>query len=323
MKSNTLVSIIVPVYGTAKYLPECIESICNQTYSNLQIILVDDQSPDRCPQICDDFAIKDNRIIVIHQKNTGVSGARNTGIRNATGEYIMFVDSDDILETCAVKNLLSDAYKYGADIVSSLPKIIDENGNVLSNNEDNTYAVFSDYTPLSLSLKGEQNTDSVWAKLFKSEFIKDIFFEEGKNINEDGFYIFQCFVRKPILVNHNICVYQYRIRKNSCSRQLFSDKYLSMLYFLNKKKEIIDKYFSKLNVHAYNMQVRTNLQLLDLLCSTNDKKYKELQKQCINTVCKLNKYHKPINKHHKKLAWIVRLGLYPIYKVAVRFKYYR
>lgn len=323
MKSNTLVSIIVPVYGTAKYLPECIESICNQTYSNLQIILVDDQSPDRCPQICDDFALKDNRIIVIHQKNTGVSGARNTGIRNATGEYIMFVDSDDILETCAVKNLLSDAYKYGADIVSSLPKIIDEYGNVLSNNEDNKYAVFSDYTPLLLSLKGEQNTDSVWAKLFKSEFIKDIFFEEGKNINEDGFYIFQCFVRKPILVNHNICVYQYRIRKNSCSRQLFSDKYLSMLYFLNKKKEIIAKYFSKLNVHAYNMQVRTNLQLLDLLCSTNDKKYKELQKQCINTICKLNKYHKPINKHHKKLAWIVILGLYPIYKVAVRFKYYR
>ena len=92
--NDTLVSIIVPVYGTEAYLPACINSIREQSHRNIQIILVDDQSPDRCPEICDQYAREDPRILVIHQKNKGVSGARNTGIDAATGECLMFVDSE-------------------------------------------------------------------------------------------------------------------------------------------------------------------------------------------------------------------------------------
>ena len=110
MDSNTLVSIIIPVYGTEQYLPQCIESVCAQTYSHIQIILVDDQSPDACPEICDRYAGMDSRILVVHQNNTGVSGARNTGIRHALGDYVMFVDSDDELSPKAVEVLLRDAY---------------------------------------------------------------------------------------------------------------------------------------------------------------------------------------------------------------------
>ena len=102
MNKDPLVSVIVPVYGTEAYLPACIDSIRNQSYQNLQIILVDDQSPDRCPEICDSYAQKDPRIQVIHQKNTGVSGARNTGLQHVTGEYILFVDSDDELDRKSV-----------------------------------------------------------------------------------------------------------------------------------------------------------------------------------------------------------------------------
>ena len=93
-EQTALVSIIVPIYGTEAYLPACLDSICKQSYSNLQIILVDDESPDGCPEICEAYAQKDSRIIVIHQKNKGVSGARNTGLRQATGEYITFVGSN-------------------------------------------------------------------------------------------------------------------------------------------------------------------------------------------------------------------------------------
>ena len=134
---NALVSIIVPVYGTEAYLIACIESLCKQTYENIQMILVDDQSFDNCPQICDDYAKKDSRITVIHQENKGVSGARNTGLAHAIGEYVMFVDSDDELYSNAVEVLLGDALKYGADIVWASEK----------NDEKKNFFVLLHYLP--------------------------------------------------------------------------------------------------------------------------------------------------------------------------------
>ena len=100
---NLLVSIIVPIYKVEEYLDECVESIINQTYSNIEIILVDDGSPDRCPQLCDEWAKKDNRIKVIHKENGGVSSARNAGITLSKGEWIWFVDSDDTAQINALE----------------------------------------------------------------------------------------------------------------------------------------------------------------------------------------------------------------------------
>lgn len=318
-----LVSIIVPVYGTEAYLPACIESICKQTYENIQIILVDDQSPDKCPEICDDYAAKDSRITVIHQKNKGVSGARNTGLRHASGEYIMFVDSDDELYPQAVEILLQNAYDYGADVVSATKKVVDENGAVIKVCEDGVLSVFRGDEALLLSLAGDGNTNSACAKLFVSDFIKGLCFVEGMNINEDGFFLFLCYLRKPILVQIDVAVYQYNARMGSGSKESFSDKYLSMLALCEKKKELIHTDFPKYTEQAYNMEVRTNLNFLQLLCRTADKKYKTTEKKCVKTVRRLFKYHKPINAHHKKLAWIVACGLYPIYKKAIRLKYFR
>ena len=96
--SSELISIIVPVYKVEKYIDRCVESIINQTYKNIEIILVDDGSPDNCPKICDEWAKKDKRIRVIHKENRGVSSARNVGIDVAKGKYIGFVDSDDYIE---------------------------------------------------------------------------------------------------------------------------------------------------------------------------------------------------------------------------------
>lgn len=321
--SNALVSIIVPVYGTEEYLPACIESICKQTYKNLQIILVDDNSPDRCPEICDAYAEKDPRIMVIHQENKGVSGARNTGIHHAIGEYIMFVDSDDELYPDAVADLLFVAMQYEADVVSGMYNLTDSNGNATTLYENDKLTIYRDNEPLLLSLKGDPNTESVWAKLFRNELIQDIHFEEGKNIHEDGFFVFQCYLKKPLLVQKNTSVYRYNIREGSSSRQVFSEKYLSMLYFLERKKSLINETSPQYIECIYNMEARTNLQLLDILCSSTDGNYKELQRTCIKTVRALYKYHTPINGHHKKLAWIVAHGLYPLYKFAVRLKYYR
>lgn len=323
MECNPLVSIIIPVYGTEEFLSACIDSVCRQTYSNIQIILVDDQSPDKCPEICDMYAKKDGRIVAVHQKNRGVSGARNTGLRYATGQYVLFVDSDDVLYPEAVEILLRDSKEYNADIVSALKRVVDDSGHFIATGEDGTYTVYDGESPLLLSLSGDRNTNSACAKLFRQSFISGIRFEEGMNIQEDGFYLFQCYIRKPKLVQHNIAVYQYNIRQGSGSRQGFSDKFLAMLYFCDKKKELISAQSPQFMEQVYNMEVRTNLQFLDVLCRTDEKKYSSLQRQCVNTVCQLNSYHRPISEHHRKLSWVIIHRLYPLYKWAVRMKYFR
>lgn len=313
---DILVSIIVPIYGTEAYLPACIDSIRNQSYKNIQIILVDDQSPDGCPEICDRYAQMDSRILVIHQENKGVSGARNTGLACAAGNYIMFVDSDDEIYPDAVKLLVQDAAMYDADMVSAIRE-----GIVVS--EDCEVAVYEGEQSLVMSLEEEDNANNVWAKLFKAELVRDIRFVEGMNINEDGFFLFECYLKKPVVVQHNVPIYHYNFRTDSASRGGFSDKYLSILYFCERKKELIAEHYPQYMEQAHNMEVRTNLRFLDVLCKTTERKYRELQKQSIRTVRRLYRYHKPLNDHHRMLAWIVKHGLYPLYKWAVRMKYYR
>lgn len=112
-----LVSMIIPVYGVEEYLGECLETVLNQTYENLEIILIDDESPDHCPEICDQHAQKDARIKVIHQKNGGAANARNHGLDIATGEYICFIDSDDKIENSYVEKLLGAIKENKADVV--------------------------------------------------------------------------------------------------------------------------------------------------------------------------------------------------------------
>lgn len=112
-----LISVIVPVYNVEKYIDKCINSIINQTYKNLEIILVDDGSPDNCGNICDEYSKKDNRIIVIHKENGGVSSARNIGIKNAKGKWITFVDSDDWIENDYVEKLSKIGIQNKAEVV--------------------------------------------------------------------------------------------------------------------------------------------------------------------------------------------------------------
>lgn len=125
------ITVIVPVYKVEKYLACCIESIITQTFSDIEVILVDDESPDRCGEICDTYASKDPRIRVIHQKNGGVCKARNAALDLASGDYITFCDSDDYFKTNHLEQLLFHAKKYNADLVRSGYDAVDENGNKL------------------------------------------------------------------------------------------------------------------------------------------------------------------------------------------------
>lgn len=119
MQKDNLISVIVPIYNVEPYIHRCIDSILAQTYKQMQIILVDDGSPDRCGEICDEYSKKDSRIIVIHQENEGLSGARNTGLLFAKGDYIAFVDSDDWIHPQMYETLIGLSKKYDLDIVRS------------------------------------------------------------------------------------------------------------------------------------------------------------------------------------------------------------
>lgn len=131
MQKDTKVSIVVPIYNVEKYLDRCVKSIAEQTYKNLEIILVDDGSPDQCPKLCEDWAKRDDRIKVVHKKNAGLGMARNTGIDNATGDYICFVDSDDYIASDTIQKACNKAMDSNADIVYFGYTDVDTDGNIL------------------------------------------------------------------------------------------------------------------------------------------------------------------------------------------------
>lgn len=247
------VSIIVPVYKVERYLDKCISSIVNQTYTNLEIILVDDGSPDQCPQMCDAWAEKDARIRVIHKKNGGLSDARNAGMAVATGEYIAFVDSDDWIAPDLYTHLYrrltedrSDISACGVQLVwedGTSPRILTCMGNHVLSKEEAMQAIIEESW-----LK-----QPVWYKLYKTNLIKDILFPVGK-YHEDVFWSYQA-VDKANKVSVSDYIGYYYLQRN--------DSIMGEEYSLRR----LDAVEAKVQRHAYikeNFPALENLSAKDL-----------------------------------------------------------
>lgn len=174
---NPLVSVVVPVYKTEKYIRNCILSVINQTYSNLEILLIDDGSPDNCPQICEEYANSDNRISVVHKKNGGLSDARNRGIEIASGEYITFLDSDDVIGPHMIESMTSLILKESADIV----KMRSERTYTLADcvESDGPYTCETSISMLKRIYHDQPQIISACGKLFKTELFSKIRFPVG------------------------------------------------------------------------------------------------------------------------------------------------
>ena len=215
------ISIIVPVYNVEPYIHRCVDSILKQTFIDFELILVDDGSPDNCGAICDDYASKDSRIVVIHKENGGVSSARNAGLDLAKGEFVTFCDSDDYLENSWLEMLYNELQKCHADVVNATFKLVDGNGLIIRKveHEYNYYDIreFSDKTEFLIEkiLGGKANLGwEVWTRLFKSSIIRanNIHFcETCENFAEDlGFvleYMLYCENAKSINVD-GYCYFQ-------------------------------------------------------------------------------------------------------------------
>lgn len=212
--SQPLVSIIVPIYKVEPYLRRCLDSIVNQTYTNLEIILVDDGSPDDCPQICDEYVAKDERIVVIHKENGGLSDARNAGLDICKGEYISFVDSDDWVDEKYVEVLLDLAVKENADI--SICEIKKTNQFEQFSLADKIS--FETYTPIDainrMFSKTEASFIAAWGKLFKAHIFKSLRFPVSK-IHEDEYINYKWYYKAKKIIYANIPLYFYFFRLDS------------------------------------------------------------------------------------------------------------
>ncbi len=257
MQNNDIkFSIIVPVYNVEKYLSKCLDSLVNQTYSNIEIICINDGSTDNSLQILENYAQKDNRIKVINQENQGVSVARNNGIDNATGDYILFVDADDWLEFNACDVLNKSIKKDSTELVifwhydiineqkkSSLPQIKQYN---LCNREFyllENYTSVANYIPLL----------TLWNKLFKRSFIEQhhLRFVKGLDWFEDGIFIMQYFQLNPKIIIIDNILYNYVYSRNG---SLSTGTHQMLLEKRIKSFEIFKKI---INGRSFNLVINT------------------------------------------------------------------
>ena len=191
-QEKALISLIIPVYKVEKYSEKCIQSVINQTYENLQIILVDDGSPDNCGKICDEYAKKDHRIEVIHKSNGGLSDARNKGLEIAKGEYIGFVDSDDYIEADMYEVLYNLLKQYNAD-VSICNFYTVSQGKISIKNADNGINEYNRIEILKEILLDKNIQSYAWNKLYKKELFDEIKYPIRKKYEDIGttFYLFE------------------------------------------------------------------------------------------------------------------------------------
>lgn len=209
-------SVIVPVYKVEAYLQECIDSILDQTFPDFELILIDDGSPDRCPEICDEAASKDPRIRVIHQKNGGLSAARNAGIEAAQGAWLSFIDSDDYLTPDYYETLLGAAQRVNADCALCGLEYVDEQKNVLEEmRAEVPNGVFSGQQILDQCVqKWESPYIVVWNKLYRREVFDTLRFPVGK-LNEDLFVLVPTLEKIQTMVCVPKRMYCYRQRAGS------------------------------------------------------------------------------------------------------------
>lgn len=217
---DKLITVIIPVYKVEAWLNRCVESVINQTYRHLEIILVDDGSPDKCPEMCDEWAKRDRRIRVIHKENAGLSAARNDGIRMANGEYILYVDSDDYIQLDACERFAK--YADGVDIVIG-EALITEPTQVIhrvhTNLDENRVYSGEEYARVAIS-KGEWFAAACY-NFYKVQFLleNDLFFHEGL-LHEDIEYIPRLFLAAKTVKYMHYEFYNYIIREDSITSKI-------------------------------------------------------------------------------------------------------
>ena len=239
-----MISIIVPVYKVEEYLNRCIQSILNQTYKKFELILVDDGSPDHCPELCDEWAKRDKRIKVIHKENGGLSDARNAGIEIAVGEFVAFVDSDDWISVSYLELLMRAMQENDCEIVEC-ETVRTTGKNTMTDivvTDIGKAVVFQPEEALELLIQDDCFHQYVWNKLYKRSVIQDILFEKGKT-NEDEFWTYQIFGNAKRICKIDVPLYFYFQRSTSIMGTRYSLKRLDALEAKMQRQKYIEEIY--------------------------------------------------------------------------------
>lgn len=284
-----LISIIVPVYKVEPFLSRCVDSIIGQTFSDFELILVDDGSPDCCGEICDRYGTTDSRIHVIHKENGGLSDARNAGLEVVRGDYICFVDSDDWVSPQYLEKLLKNLQETDADICEC--EVNYTYGELCTEADHPQLTVFNTEQALRQLIQDGQLHQYVWNKIYRRDMIENIIFPKGKT-NEDEFWTYQIFGRAQKVVKISDILYNYYQRDSSIMGTGFSLKRLDALEAKVRRQEYLECYFPKLKekakINLYFSCVYAGQMTLRFLKNQEKKKAKEKIDGYVK-ICKLKK----------------------------------
>ena len=262
------VSIVVPVYNAGKYLKRCLDSLVNQTYSNLEIIIVNDGSTDNSKYICETYQQEDERILLLEQKNQGVSSARNFGLKHVTGDYVMFVDSDDWIEKDTCEQLLKYAVKEHVSIVTSSPINVSENGEkeeMVRTGKIQHVNVASEFSFLNEKVLGV-----VWGSLYRQDCVKNLEFETDIFVGEDTIFYAQAVSRCQEIVFVSDGFYNYVNYSASAAHGKIDEKKMTNLKAWEKIADIF-KHNQRIRDSAKGDYVRQCANFINRMCATGEK----------------------------------------------------
>ncbi len=315
------VSIIIPIYNVELYLSKCLDSVIHQTYKNLEIILINDGSTDSCPQISEEYAVKDVRIKVIHKKNGGLSDARNAGLKIASGDFISFVDSDDLLSLDFCQKLLNTIIETHADIAECefYPFETETELEEISIQYDTKAEIFETEKALELLIR-EQLKQVVWNKLYRKEVIAGLQFPVSK-INEDEFWTYKVFGNAKKIAKIPNMLYFYRKQSESIMGKKYSIKRSDGLQALEERIWYVKQHFPNLEnlaIRKFCMGSMWHYQQIEQHSEIDPQK--EFRKNIFQKVKKYNSFSIYKNWQLKDVFWY-RIFLFSP-KIFVKLRHY-
>lgn len=313
------VSVVVPVYKVEKYIHKCVDSILNQTYENLEVILVDDGSPDQCGAIIDIYAKEDKRIIPLHKENGGLSDARNYGMKYVTGEFTFFVDSDDWLEHSMIETMVMNSIKFQADVVQSAFYYAYEDHLLFDNryySKEEPPVVLDNKTLMKELVINEKVKNFAWGKLYKTNLIHDIPFEKGV-LFEDVFWAHRVMhrVNKFVIVGQPFYYYQQR---SDSIVAAYTPRNLDILKGLKERHKFIEEFYPELTDSSYELILKSSLTHYNLLFLNRDKDKNAIHRKEVQKYVKAHytQFKSSVKDNNEISTQLFLFGIHPFINLA-------